>query len=248
MAELLAEGYRRLFKGKRFYIVLTILCCLGLLYIALYRYAEKIIGDGMGLDADFLLFSNLGIMPLFIAIAGGMLIRADFANNTIRNKIIIGHSRLNIYLANWIVTASIALIYEAVFALLVLAIGIPVLGAGTIPSKEITYNFLITIPLLLAFVSIIVFLCSVLRNLAGSIISIAMHYIAEMIAIPLFYIKNEDLRQFIYEAVPSLQMSIIQQGFDQIPDHAVLLPTYSIIISIIFTIAGIYLFNKADLK
>ena len=134
MAELLAEGYRRLFKGKRFYIVMGVVAAIAVLFTMLYHFinsmASGLIGGGLdeGIPADPLLFEGIGVMPLLVGIAAGMLIVQDFRNNTIRNKVIIGHSRIKIYLANWIVSVTVMLIYLAVYLLFVIAFGGIILG------------------------------------------------------------------------------------------------------------------------
>ena len=99
MANLLAEGYRRLFKGKRFYIVLAVIMAIPIIASVFIRIVEK---RALNLGGA-LAFSMIGTMTMFISITAGLFIITDFKNNTIRNKIIIGHSRTKIYLANLII-------------------------------------------------------------------------------------------------------------------------------------------------
>ena len=91
MANLLAEGYRRLFKGKRFYIVGIVLIGLTILLTFMYLMINKMMSsqdvEEFKMTADSLLMAMNGDMPLFIGITAGMLIVQDFRNNTIRNKV-----------------------------------------------------------------------------------------------------------------------------------------------------------------
>ena len=148
MANLLAEGYRRLFKGKRFYIVMAVMAAipvlLSLLYYASNKFIESEIAQqgesaellrSMKQYADSILFSNDGLMVLLVGITSGMLIVQDFRNNTIRNKIIIGHSRTKIYLANLIVSVTVMLIYEAVYLIVAVVVGGIMLGFKEFPSQ-----------------------------------------------------------------------------------------------------------------
>ena len=96
MANLLAEGFRRLFKGKRFYVVLAVIIAIPTIAAVFLRIVEK---RALNLGG-VLVFSLIGTMSMFISITAGLFIINDFKNNTIRNKIIIGHSRAKIYLAN----------------------------------------------------------------------------------------------------------------------------------------------------
>ena len=249
MGKLLSEGFRRVFIGKRFYVCLIILICLAFLDVVIYRVANKFV-DYELLHADTLIFSGLGLDVLFTAITGGMLISKDYSNNTIRNKIIIGHSRTNIYLCNWIVTAAIALVYHVAYLFVICALGIPVLGGGEFPSGEMMVNLLITVPLLLAFSSLIEFVCMSIKNVGGAIIAIAMHYVVSFMSLPMLLIqrKNEKLYEFLQEFVPSMQMEVIQQSYNEIPEHAALMVIYSIIIIVAATVGGILIFNRTDLK
>lgn len=251
MYNLLAEGYRRLFKGKRFYIVMGVLGGIAIFRIILNYYASELVSGIFGelrFPVDSLIFSNLEIMPLFTAIVAGMLICRDFTNNTIRNKIITGHSRTNIYIANLIVSGSVALIYEVFYLVVLILLGIPIIGTDKFPNAVFFVNLLISIPLILSFTSIIVFLCMSMRNIGGAILSIAMHYVVSMGQIALLLIRNERLTKFLGEAVPSYQIDIIQNAYDTIPEHAIMLPVYTILISVVSTIGGILIFNKADIK
>ena len=86
MANLLAEGYRRLFKGKRFYICMIVYLSIALLEIIIYRIGNNMFsGAGDLLNVDTLIFSGLSLTVLMTAITGGMLIARDYTNNTIRN-------------------------------------------------------------------------------------------------------------------------------------------------------------------
>ena len=108
MVNLLAEGYRRLFKGKRFYIVLAVIVGVAAFVLTLVTILSSTFDDSASPKADGMLFMMTGTMPLLISITAGLLIVQDFRNNTIRNKIIVGHSRTNIYLASLIVSITVA--------------------------------------------------------------------------------------------------------------------------------------------
>lgn len=255
MAELLAEGYRRLFKGKRFYIVMGVIAAIAVLFTLLYHFinsmASGLIGGGLdeGIPADPLLFDCIGVMPLLVGIAAGMLIVQDFRNNTIRNKIIIGHSRINIYLANWIVSVTVMLIYMAVYLVIAAALGGIILGFKEFPSKAIFLNLLHTLLIELAMTSLIVFLCNTMKNVGGFVLSITMHYIVDMFSLMLMLLnKYPKVQEIISEAVPTFQMNMIKNGYDQIQTHGVRMALFMLAITAVSTAAGALLFKKSDLK
>lgn len=255
MADLLAEGYRRLFKGKRFYIVMGVVAAIAVLFTLLYHFinsmASGLIGGGLdeGIPADPLLFEGIGVMPLLVGIAAGMLIVQDFRNNTIRNKVIIGHSRIKIYLANWIVSVTVMLIYMAVYLLFVIAFGGIILGFDEFPSKAIFINLLHTLLIELAMTSLIVFLCNTLKNVGGFVLSITMHYVVDMFSLVLMLLnKHPKVQEVISEAVPTFQMSLIKNGYGEIQEHGVRMALFMLAITVVSTVGGALLFKKSDLK
>ena len=260
MAELLAEGYRRLFKGKRFYIVMSVMAGIAVLLTLLYAAANKFISSEIALEADDtgvlasmkyyadnLLFSNDGLMVLLVGITAGMLIVQDFRNNTIRNKIIIGHSRTKIYLANFIVSVSVMLIYEAVYLLVAFVLGGIMLGFKEVPSQEFFVNLLHLLLIELAMTSLIVFLCTSMKNIGGFVLSISMHYVVSMFALALLALnKYPKAQEIVVEAVPSYQMNLINTS--TMPEHGPRMALFMLVITLVSTIGGILIFNKSDLK
>ena len=73
MCNLLAEGFRRLFKSKRFYIVL--ICVVGI-PAAITIFASIIKNDAKGV-ADLMLFFMTGSMTMFISITSGLFIMSS---------------------------------------------------------------------------------------------------------------------------------------------------------------------------
>ncbi len=254
MAELLAEGYRRLFKGKRFYIVMGVIAAIAVMFTVLYKFINSMSGgigntSGIRMPADPLLFDAIGILPLLIGIAAGMLIVQDFKNNTIRNKVIIGHSRVKIYLANWIVSVTVMIIYMAVYLVVAAALGGIILGFEEFPTKEMTVNLVHFFFIELAMTSLIVFLCNTMKNTGGFVLAITMHYIVDMFSLALMLLnKHPKVQEIVSEAVPSLQMNIVQQGYNESHDHSMRMILFMVIITVVSTIGGALLFKKSDLK
>ncbi|MCR4638651.1 ABC transporter permease [Ruminococcus sp.] len=260
MANLLAEGYRRLFKGKRFYIVMAVMAAIPVLFTLLYAASNSFMEaasreDGEAAEmlagfksyADDLLFSHTGVMVLLVGIAAGMLIVQDFRNNTIRNKIIVGHSRTKIYLANLIVSLTVMMIYELVYIFIALAFGGLMLGFRDFPNKAIIVNMLLVLPIEIAMTSLIVFLCNSMKNVGGFVLSISMHYIVSMFSLALLLLhKHPKIMEIVKEAVPSYQMDLL--GTEAIPEHWLRMMLFMFGITIISTLGGILIFNKSDLK
>ena len=188
------------------------------------------------LYADSLLFTLKSDMPLLIGITAGMLIVQDFRNNTIRNKIIIGHSRTNIYLCTFIVSQTVMLIYEAAYFVTAALVGGIVLGFDKFPSGDMVGQLLMTLPVQMALTSIIVFFCNTMKNIVG-IFSIALGLLN----------KFPKAQELVGEIVPTLQMNMILSS-DGVPEHAARMIVFMIAITVVSTISGIFLFRRSDLK
>ncbi|MCU6734106.1 ABC transporter permease subunit [Diplocloster agilis] len=137
MNKLLNANLSRLFKSRVF------LVCAG--FMAVYAVVACLFCSyyGIGVSVDVLLLSTYGLGGM-ITVAGivmaalcSMFIGTEFSDGTIRNKLVVGHGRIQIYLANFITCAIAGIVLNLVYGILICAIGIPMFGgfqleAGTL--------------------------------------------------------------------------------------------------------------------
>ena len=244
MANLLAEGYRRLFKGKRFYIVLAVIMAIPIIASVFIRIVEK---RALNLGGA-LAFSMIGTMTMFISITAGLFIITDFKNNTIRNKIIIGHSRANIYLANLIISLTVAFIYQMVFWLTLIVFGKTIMRFDAFPSKEIFQNMLLTLAIIFAFTSCFVFICTTLKNTGGFALSLMLDTVVSMLVLLVMIIPKKEISKILSIAVPSMQKNSLSNNPTVVPDNIWWMILIDIGICVVVTIAGIEIFKRSDLK
>lgn len=259
MANLLAEGFRRLFKGKRFYVCLIVYCCIALLEVVIYYIGNNMFGGSDDfLHVDSLLLAGLTLCCLFSAITAGMLISRDYTNNTIRNKIIIGHSRTNIYLANLIVTSAVFMIYNAAYLFIVICVGMPLVGGGEFPSSDLIKNMVAALMVLLAFSALVTFITMTIKTIGGAVLAIALNYIGSFVglAVEILSMKYKRFCEFLTDALPSTQLDTLQRGYNIVSAvmstsdtiHLGRMMFFDVIIIVGTTILGIGIFNKADIK
>ena len=244
MANLLAEGYRRLFKGKRFYIVLAVIIAIPTIAAVFLRIVEK---RALNLGGA-LVFSLIGTMSMFISITAGLFIINDFKNNTIRNKIIIGHSRAKIYLANLIISLTVAFIYQMVFWLTLIVFGKTIMRFDDFPSKEIFQNMLLTLAIIFAFTSCFVFICTTLKNTGGFALSLMLDTVVSMLVLLVMIIPKKEISKILSIAVPSMQKNSLSNNPTVVPDNIWWMILIDIGICVVVTIAGIEIFKRSDLK
>ncbi len=135
MTNLLSAQFSKLFKNKMFYAAVIIFAAIGFVSTMLFfryipdlaHFAEEAKANG---DTEYLqnmyetsiMFDISSRMDFHIivfapAIFISMFIGREFDNNTIRNKVIVGSSRLLIYLSNLIVCFVAQLIMHIVYCL-----------------------------------------------------------------------------------------------------------------------------------
>ncbi len=273
MLNLIKAGLIRLKKDKLFWglAIFTIVFALALLisaYINTNKYNE------IYKTIDF--FPRVGIIiSFYIAIIISIFIGSEYSCGTIRNKIMMGHNRKSIYLANFVVMSIVTLIYVLLFILVVGFIGIILFGKIDISISKILYLILTIILLSIAMAAINVFVAmNVTSRTISSMINIMLVVILFYGCMVVYGILShpETINQAtvtdegtVYEEVPnSMYFSGNMRTFYQIilnvvPEGQVIClnadevdytyyPLYSIGIILIFTSLGIYLFNKKDIN
>ena len=140
MLKLIRSNFARLLKSATFWIFFGA--------YALYSILLPIIAS-INIDAETLAipeqpsllslcYGAIGIpIPgIIIAVICCVFFSFDFQNGTLRNKLIIGHSRGQIYIANLLTMCVISLAMGAVYMLFFSCISLPVFGKIALPTKN----------------------------------------------------------------------------------------------------------------
>lgn len=127
MSRLLKANFARLIKSRIFWIGMAFSIGMGLLATTT-QYREMLSIDGYYPHIDNILYSNGIFMPVVAAVFVGLFTGTEYSDGTIRNKLMIGHTRTAIYTASLIVcTVALVLIHLAYIAV-VAGVGIPLVG------------------------------------------------------------------------------------------------------------------------
>jgi hypothetical protein len=247
MINLLSATMPRAFKTKRFIFSLLIMIAIP----SLIMYVSALLDDELYMDS-FPFFMNT-FMPMIISIIGGLFISKDYTNNTIRNKIIVGHSRQSIYMANWITSVVITLTLFAIYLLFIFAVGVTIFSFSA--AFEFGYFIkilLLTLCPLIAFVSITVFICMTVKGTSGTVLSFMFYYSLMIFSSFSDLIQNKDIVNLIHNILITDQLAILQESTyeDLVPDFAnfTLYPISSLIVILASTLGGIAIFRKTDIK
>lgn len=276
MSKLLAANFARLRKNKVFWICMILSLFLGI-YIPIIRYMEMEKFDFVSsLDSGF--FFCAVFIGIFSSVFCSLFIGTEYSDGTIRNKIVIGHSRKTVYLTNFIVCGSAGLFMCLTYFLAYLCVGIPLLGFFKTKMQTILLFlagvFMMSLALT-ALYTLIAMLCqnkaltSVLCILSAFLLLFAGVYIDARLNEPATY-PNYTLTQngtvVEEEEIPNprylegQERQVYEFFYDFLPGgqtaqyskrevaHPKRLILYSLIITVLTSGCGILLFRKKDLK
>lgn len=267
MLKLLSANRMRLQKSKFFWIGLfvTIGYCVFLLVM---NYIEKVsyIGDSI-VQINYYLLSPLSIISFFCPIFSSIFIGTEYSDGTMRNRLIVGHTRKNIYLANFI-TVCLANIFIALISSVIVALlGIGMFGWHMTNPIWFLLFYLSGIMVLVAFSGLFTMIAMVIHNKSiSTVASVLTFLISYMIAgvirrlvfsfyngesiSDVFSFLSEDMvsqpaLEFLYDFIP---MGQCLQITSNTVFHPFRLPVYSAFFAIITVICGALLFGKKDIK
>ena len=167
MNKLLASNFSRLWKNKVFWIGTAILFLWStLMLISGHRAALAEPEYPRFLDDFF--FQYGPVIGIFGAVFTSLFLGTDYSDGTIRNKIMIGHSRQSIYLSNLIVSAAAGILMNAAWILSMLTVGTSLFGWFTSSVTTILMYQFIAVLMIAAFASIFTFISMLNQNKASS--------------------------------------------------------------------------------
>lgn len=132
MGKLLSANLFRLRTSRIFYIELIAMCILAVVEVIIGAIQHRRhLAYGISIPLDSILFGCALFIGVFIAIFCSLYIGSEYSDGTLRNKIISGHLRRNIYLANLITNMEAALALCAAYLTVVIVLGTPLMGFVT---------------------------------------------------------------------------------------------------------------------
>lgn len=133
MGNLMRANLDRLFKNK-FYLAFLVFVLVFSFWILLYNYeALSYFENAVSYDEHF--FEALSCSPYVFAAFVPLFSGRDFSDNTIRNKILAGHTRLAVFFAAVLTSAVGCVIMLLAYALPQLTLGFVLLGLPTMPAR-----------------------------------------------------------------------------------------------------------------
>lgn len=274
MSKLLSANFMRLKKEKVFWILFFFMCALGIVFPTVTKIDEIKTGFINNVDNAFGQYAIF--IGIIMAVFCSFFVGQEYSDGTIRNKIISGKKRTDVYLANFITCTVVSVIICCVFFLAYLCVGIPLLGFFSIDIKIVLQLFLTVIFLSIAFSAIYTLIAMSSTNKAvTAVICILLAFLFLFIGMQLNKMLSQPetvlgmtMKEGVqaYEELPNPdylnaeERKIVQFAYDFIPGGQVaqcaamdavnlpLLPVYSFIIVLVTTGIGLLIFRRKDLK
>lgn len=277
MRKLLSANFARLWKNKVLWLGTGILFVWSVIHMANgCRQAAQDMSDyHYGLDHYFFLYVLL--IGVFCAVFTSLFIGVEYSDGTIRNKLIVGHTRIQVYFANLLTCFTATLLMMSAWLLGALT-AIPVLGTWKMGASGLFLYLLLSILLAAANTAIFTLISMLCGNKAtAAVVCILLAFILLLCGSTVYnrlqapemtnnlIITAEEGVSFtepepnpayvsgtartVYEWILDLLPS--GQGI-QLSDLAVARPLRMLLLSVFLTAAvtaaGVFLFLKKDLK
>lgn len=276
MSRLLSANFARLAKSKLFWLGMAFMLAIGI-FITVNCYAEQVKYD-FHTSLDSIFFGYSIIIGIICAVFCSLFIGTEYSDGTIRNKIIIGHTRNTIYMSNLLVCAFAGLAMTLIYIIAMLALGIPFFGFFTTDIKTILLYLVASFAAIVAFTSIFTTISMLNQNkavvavicLIGFIILLFMaSYLNARLSAPEFYenyVITSGGSPMVVETVENpdylrgTARAVCQFLYDFLPSGQALqisnfdapnlwqMPIYSLIIIIVTTAVGLIGFKRKNLK
>ena len=275
MSKLLSANFLRLRHSRLFWAGMLLMFLFGLLpVLSLYNMHVRY---GYDTVLDSTLFSYTILIGLVTAIFTSLFVGTDYSDGTIRNKLIVGHTRIAIYLANLVTTGVAALLFCLSCLASTLAFGLPLLGAPVAGLQTLCPLLFGRLLLALAFAAIYTMVGMVCSNKAAvaviclvalMLLMIGSSWVVAMLTEPEFY-ENYTLTDGEMEVIENVRNPRYPTGVwrdvleflnDFLPTgqsmqysqtqvaHPWLLVLWSFLIALGTTLAGALMFRRKDIQ
>ncbi len=256
MSKLLSTEFYKLRRKFVTILVITIAFAVFVAFISTSSYGSFYLGISMFLT----------MFGLIICGITGVFISQDFTNNTIRNKLIIGHKRINIYLSYQIIFAALAFIMTTAFMAAYILSGnifsnFEVFRTSEIDAAEMRVyrdNFFKTLPVYLiaspALTTLGVFISMTAKSSIGGVLTVIVAYMLN--SLPLLNELDElfseskliEIFKCINQVLPSSQIFLMENFSAEADFSPLKYIVYSLAFAVVLIVLGYAIFRKADLK
>lgn len=202
MRNLLSADFARLWKNRMFFC-----CWVGMVLLALFLVAEEYF-QPYAVLLNQVVFLPLSLYGVVAAAFAAMFLGQEYADGTIRNKLIAGHIRAHIYLSGFLVTAVGAVILYLSAIAVTASVG-SFLFTATAPLKRFLLSGLLGVFSCLSYVGLYCLISVRCGNRSSSVVACMLLSVA-LLMVALYV--NLQLEQDEY--IPQLNITGVEQPDD----------------------------------
>lgn len=170
MSKLISANFSRLFRSVIFW-----LCMLFEFGFAVFavgtRFRDLLMAPEYAFHtADGLCFASGIYFGIIVAVFTGIWVGTDYSDGTIRNKLAVGHTRGEIYGANWVVCVSAALMMHVVYIVTIAGLGCLLLEPFETPVRTLVLCSLASIVTVAAMSSLFLLLAMLIHSKSTGVV------------------------------------------------------------------------------
>ena len=168
MRKLLSANFSRLWRDKIFWVCMGAMLVYSVVYMmnGCRQATVDMAGYDYGIEEYYFHFAlSIG---MFCALFSSMFFGTEYSDGTIRNKIVVGHTKTDIYIASLVTTVTATLLIMLVWLIGALA-AIPTLGVWKMTVLELFSYLLVAVLSVMAFSGICTFVCMTVTNKAYTV-------------------------------------------------------------------------------
>ena len=171
MNKLLCANFSRLRKNKAFWICIIAMAAISVLMV-IGIWKQSVRYDTV-VFIDNIFFSYASLCGIVCAAFISLYLGTEYSDGTMRNKLVIGHKRTDIYLANFITASAAGILICLSYILIVCVMGIPLFGFFKADAAIVLIHLLLSFLMVIAMVAVFTLLSMLNQNKAVvSVISI----------------------------------------------------------------------------
>ena len=174
MRKLLSAGFTRLWKSRIFWLALSCSVLLGLFAVYdQYRMLQRI--PTLSVAPEELMFTMMPAMEIVCPILISMFLGTEYSDGTVRNKLICGHKRGDIYFSNLIVCTAASVITQLTLYLVTFLLTLPFSTGSTMMAGQIIYIVACSVLVTVAISAICTLVTmSIQKKASGAVCSIIL--------------------------------------------------------------------------
>lgn len=118
MGKLLSANFSRLKRDKVFWIVAAVILIVALANILISANSEEVMSEsGFVVALEDFYYGQTPLMGIAFGLFMSLFLGTEYSDGTMRNKLIVGHTRIQVYLANFLTCFAAGVVFVAAWFL-----------------------------------------------------------------------------------------------------------------------------------